>query len=254
MDPNNKTEIADEIIDAIPTPTVETTPIETPAEQVTETPAEDKPFLHTDTPSLLGKSEGKPADAPAATDTTDVPVESAPEPALEPIKYEFKVPDGVAVDENRISTYTEILNKHNLPAEAAQEFFDLYASEAQDYAQRLEQHAWEESHRAFAETRKEWRGKVMADPEIGGAGHQTAMTQIGRMRDLFVPERDQKEFNDFLDTTGAGDHPAFLRLFYRMGAKFDEGVPAPMPAAPAPQSSKRDQRRKLLYNHPESQS
>jgi hypothetical protein len=74
----------------------------------------------------------------------------------------------------------------------------------------------------------------MADEELGGAGYNTTMGSIARMRDMFVPENRRDEFESFLSTTGAGDHPGFLRMMHNLARVFDEApMPPPGPRPPA---------------------
>ena len=70
----------------------------------------------------------------------------------------------------------------------------------------------------------------MADPILGGSGHQTAMGAIARMRDRFVAEADRPAFETFLRVTGAGDHPQFLKLLHNVSRAYDEpALPPPNP-------------------------
>jgi hypothetical protein len=79
----------------------------------------------------------------------------------------------------------------------------------------------------------------MADPAIGGAGHDTAMKRIAYTRDALISDakpgtpqhaQDVKEFNEFLAITGAGDHKIFNKMLYR-GARYVMEPSAPAPGA-----------------------
>ena len=74
-----------------------------------------------------------PAKFDATAPVVDAPVE--PVATAEPIKYEFKLPDGLTVDETRMGAYSDVLNKHKLPAEAAQEFLDMHTTAMQEFVQ-----------------------------------------------------------------------------------------------------------------------
>jgi hypothetical protein len=237
-------------------------------------PAAAEPFApHTETPSLLsafGKdgasADAKPAEPAADQAPTappgDKPAEAAakpgetkpgdpavdakpPEPAApEPIQYpDWKLPQNVKPDAEMLGKYTEALSEHRVPAEAGQKLLDMHAEALQHSMQSYADFLAREQHRVFGETRQSWRNEAMADPEIGGAGHHTAMGVIARMRDRLVSDHkpgtpeylaDAKAFDQFLTVTGAGDHPAFLKVMYRVGKFLDEPALPPPNVGPVP--------------------
>lgn len=207
-----------------------------------------------ETPTLLEeagkKPDAKPADKPAEAKPGDKPAEAKSAEAAKPapVQYQaFQFPEGVKIaDQKAFDEATGILAQHQISQEVAQDLVNRHVKAMQDYAA----HVASEQQRVFAETRKGWRNEVMADDLIGGSGHQTAMGVVARMRDLFVPEAERKAFNDFLRLTGAGDHPLFNKLLYRIGMKFDEAPQAPMPHNPPPDRGKAPGgRRAALYDH-----
>lgn len=72
-------------------------------------------------------------------------------------------------------------------------------------------------NRLFLKTREAWAKQVMKDKTIGRRNHRKAMKTIAAARDMIVPKDRRPEFNEFLRITGAGDHPAMLRMFYHAG-------------------------------------
>ena len=244
-------------------PVVEPTAPETPVE-----PTQDDPASAHDEPTLLetlGKEE-KPAETTDATPVDEKPVEEtatnpvkaaeetaaaeATEPAPDVTFEKFEVPEDFRVDDTRMAEFTGLLGKPRTQ-ETAQAIINFGIDQMRMYAEQL----GNAQHQVWTDTRKGWRDAVKADPELGGAGYDTAMARVGRMRDLFVAQSDQQAFNDFLRVTGAGDHPAFLRFLYRVGQKFDEGIQAPAPANPAPDRGRRGGRGRMsaLYDHSRSQ-
>jgi hypothetical protein len=229
---------------------------------------------HTDTPTLLEGAkveEPKPAEAkpaePAKPAEAKVepakeaakpdakPVESAKpaEDAQEPIVYQpFKLPDGIVTDNERMTEYTATLGKHRLSQEVGQELLDLHSKSLQQFAAAYGENVLANQHKTFADTRAEWRKEVMGDPEIGGAGHQTAMGAVARMRDLLVPEKDRKAFDDMPRVTGAGDHPAFLRVLHNVARFFDEPGLPPAGATPPPNNGRAPGKRGLRDIYRES--
>lgn len=219
-------------------------PAETPVAQpetTTENPAEPaKPSAH-DEPTLLEQAGEKPVETPAPQP------ESVPQaPHYEP----FALPDGLTADAAQMDAYTALLGEHGVAQEAGQKLLDMHAGAMQRWADHLA----EEQHRIWSETRAGWRNAVLSDEELGGSGHQTAMQAIARMRDLLVPEKHRQAFDDFLRVTGAGDHPAFLRLLHVAARHFDEPPPAPAGAMPTPDrgGAASGARRGVLYDHPRS--
>jgi hypothetical protein len=116
------------------------------------------------------------------------------------------------------------------PAEGAQRLLDLHTQAMTRFAEQT----LAEQHRVFHEYRQQNVKAVMADSELGGAGHMTAMGAVARMRNLVGGEMlnprttaDGKpmisEMDEFLQTTGAGDHPVFLKMLHRFARYFDEG-------------------------------
>jgi hypothetical protein len=219
-----------------------------------------KPALHTDTETLLEGVTKKP-DAPAETAPDapkpeevkaeaekpveppkpeeaakpEVKAEAKPEAApVEPIVYEdFTLPNGLKPDADKMEIYRGVLQEYHLPQDAGQKMLDLHTTAMQSYADSLAT----EQHKVFGDMRAEWRQQIMADDILGGAGHQTAMKAVARARDALIssakpgtPEfaSHEKEFNDFLRITGAGDHPALIRMLHNAARKLDE--PAPMGA------------------------
>lgn len=199
---------------------------------VTEPAKPAEPNAHAEATLLEGadKTVEEPA-KPAKVDEPAKPVEVAKVDELAevvvevpPITYEaFKLPEGVKFQEKELKEAQELFGSMKLTQDQAQSLMDRYTGEMQ----RFTEHLQAEQHRVFSETRKAWRDEVLADPQIGGAGHQTAMKAIARMRDALVPKADLPAFNDFLRATGAGDHPQFLRLLHSVSRFMDE------PTAPA---------------------
>jgi hypothetical protein len=214
---------------------------------------------HTDTPSLLEtlRAPGEVAEAPKPDAPAVVEPEKAAEPAapeapkpveppapepvvLEPIVYpEWKLPEGIQPDKEALGKYSEILGEHRIAPEVGQALLDKHTEAMRQYAEHLSR----EQHRVFGETRANWNKEIMADPELGGAGHQTAMGAIARMRDRFISsakpgtdqyKSDESAFNQFLAITGAGDHPQFHKMLHRIAAVLDEPRLPPPNAGPVP--------------------
>ena len=220
------------------------------AEPAEPAPAgEVKLIPHTETPTLLQEAGAKVEEKPTEAKPDEVKQPEPPKPG-EPITYtDFTLPEGLKFDDKRLSELKSTLSKYGLSQEAGQELVSLHANVMKAYdAQTLAN-----QHKAFLDMRKGWVNDAMADPEIGGAGFQTSLKAIARMRDLLVPEADRAKFDEFLSITGAGDHPAFLRLLHNAARYFDEPAAPAAVGTPVPQRGKGNGRAQVLYDHPTSQ-
>lgn len=180
-----------------------------PADAAVETPKSAE-ALAADAPKPDGKAtvdSPKPAELPAS----DKPADPAP------IAYEFRFPENAdpkSVDKPALDKYTSILNKAHVPADAAQEALDLHLEQIQATAKRLATHQWD----VFNRQQESWQDKVRADPELGGSRIRTVMRTAASFIEKFGGSpAQQKAIMDVMRTTGAGNHPEVLRLFYRAG-------------------------------------
>ena len=154
---------------------------------------------------------------------------TAPEaPALEAPAYgEFKLPDGATVDGESLEHATALFKEAGLPQEQAQKFIDLALSREQAAATRGVQ--------AFVDLQTKWVSEIKADPEIGGTRFEASMASAGRAIDrLGVPG-----LKEALNLTGAGNNPAIVKAFVRLGQmvsedRFAPGKDAPPAAARTP--------------------
>lgn len=209
------------------------------AEQAAAAPA-DKPA---DKPAEPAKpaAAAAPAADPAKPDdpaATAAPTEPAPaaEPApLEPIDYGYTLPETIQMDDALKGTFHTALDAFRRdPSTGAQGLVDLHNQSMQQYAEQVQA----DQMKVWNDTRKDWQTQVMADEQLGGAGYQTTMGAVARMRDLLVHEKDRPAFDHFLLTTGAGDHPEFLRILHNAARLFDEAPLPPPEPRPAPNGGK----------------
>lgn len=204
-----------------------------------------KPEASVAEPTLLEKFDAEKAKGAEAAKPgdPDKPVETAPAPELPKLDYfkDVKIPETIRLDDAQRGDVTAALDalRGGKTAEGVQKLFDLHDKTMQAYAEQLSRDQWA----TFNETRKVWRTQVMADPVLGGAGHNTAMGAIARMRDLAVSdakagtkeyEAQRAQFDEMLRVTGAGDHPAFLRFVHNFARFFDEPALPPEGARPPP--------------------
>lgn len=189
-----------EILDVRPaaTPTPDPTPAPTP----TPTPT---PTAVTTDPAPIPAPTPKPGETPPA----------APEAYTD-----FKAPEGHTLDKATIDKVIPIFKELGLNQDAAQKLVDLYA------VQQIE--AAKAPGATYEALRTDWRSKVNADPEIkayateGKTGLDAIKVDIGRALGTLDPTL-ATEFKAAMDLTGAGDHPAFVKAFWKLSQGITEG-------------------------------
>ena len=233
-------EFAPSLLDEAAKPTAEPKPGEKPPE-----PAKaDEPAKPAD------KAAEKPGDGkPPAKDEPA----AKPEPPA-PIEYAFTYPEGVKpadLDAERMGAFTGILNESRVPPAAAQKMLDLHLDEVRRVEQAITDRQWD----VFASTQKEWRDQTMADPEIGGSRHETALRTVMSLVDAYGQRfqgtkeprnaeaiaAERKEMLDVFRATGAANNRLILGLLHFAGDKLREGSPrpAPPPRGPNPNTGSR---------------
>jgi hypothetical protein len=161
--------------------------------------------------SLLG---AKPeSETPAAEATEQAQQEQkapAAEEAARPTYGEFKLPEGVAVDADSLKPATALFAESGLSQEQAQKFIDL--------AMARETAATTRSVQAFVDLQNQWVSEIKADPDIGGERLKGSLASAARAIDRL----DVPGLREALTFTGAGNHPAVVKAFVRLGQMIQE--------------------------------
>ena len=124
-----------------------------------------------------------------------------------PEKYEFKDADAKVVEKA-----TPIFKELGLTQAAAQKLVDFYNAQAQEGLKLVES------------MRADWSRQTNALPEV--ASNPKAIEDMGRAKAVIF-ENDPKglaAFNEAMDLTGAGDHPAIVRAMLRFASRVNEGT------------------------------
>jgi hypothetical protein len=203
-------------------------------------------------PNLLEKVDAERADAakaakaaepakpePAKTAESVKPAEGKAAEAAKvepdkPVEYNFEIPEFIKKDDPRIGAYTDILRENGVSPEIGQKLLAMHAEALGEYAK----HTLASQTSSFENFCRDQEKLVMADPEFGGAGFNTAKQAVARARDALISSaqpgsqlyaQHMKEFNDFNRATGAGSHPAFWRMLHNAARFIDEpqasGIP-----------------------------
>lgn len=210
-------------------------------------------------PTLLERFDADNAPAEAAKDDKAAPAapEAKPEPPA-PVEYKYEAPEGISLTDEARGEIASALDAFRAnPIEGAQGLLDLHAKFINEAVTSVRNDQTE----VFNNTVHDWEKAVLADPIIGGAGHETAMRAVARARDFALSSvpQDQREpfradFEHFLRVTGAGSHPAFLKFVHAFSPLVDEGrevggdIMPPRDIGKAPPGAKRSGNG--LYDHP----
>jgi hypothetical protein len=155
---------------------------------------------------------------PASTETADgktVLTKAEEAPPSAPEKYEdFKLPEGVKLEGDQLKSAQDLFKDLNLPQDSAQKLIDFHVAQLKA--------STETSNKAYEDMRSDWQTKTKADPELGPKLPQIKET-IGRALSTLNDPKLVSEFSQAMDLTGAGDHPAFVKAFYKLSQAVTEG-------------------------------
>jgi hypothetical protein len=175
------------------------TPSQTaPTPPETPTPAEAKPEtqpVKTETePSLLNKEDPQAAGAPD--------------------KYDFRLPEGMELTEDGTKEVDTLFRSLGLNNASGQKLVDFYV-------QKLNE-ATEAPYKMWNDYQRQWVDEIKADPEIGKRLPEVRAT-VARAIDGLGDAKLANEFRQAMDVTGAGNHPAFVRAFWKLAQQVTEG-------------------------------
>lgn|SRR5215467_2333528 len=141
----------------------------------------------------------------------------AAEPVGAPETYgDWKTPDGWVMDDGVRGEIAPLFKKMNLTQAQGQELVDFYIKHTTESANA--------PYNAWNETQDKWIKEVKEDPDIGPKLNEVKTT-LSRAIDV-VSSGDAKlatAFRDAMDYTGAGNNPAFIKMFYKMAQMLTEG-------------------------------
>lgn len=175
----------------------------------TETAPTDAPAGETATPILGGeKPPESTADNPE-TKKSDEPTKTEAKPEV-PEKYEFKVPEGMTLDEAALAQFEPLAKELGLPQEQAQKLVDLYAAQKQADAKALAD--------SWTKQQQTWNQEMAADKEFGGQNFNTTKNQANAVLAKFSTPEEVKA----IEAMGLGSYPPFVKALARMGKAMGE--------------------------------
>jgi hypothetical protein len=216
-------------------------------------------------PGEAAKPEGdaaKPAEAKLGPDGKPIETPKEPEkPAA--VDYKYALPETVKLDDTKKTELHGLLDAFRADPANVQPLIDYHAARMAEHATAVDAH----NRNVFNEMRQENRKAIMADPVLGGSGHQTTAQAVARMRDLLIPQDmlQPRQFDDgkprlsiadeFLESTGAGDHPVLWHILHNAARYLDEPQAKDMPANVRPPKNHGKPPKgglRQLYDHPRS--
>jgi hypothetical protein len=157
----------------------------------------------TDAENAAAKAEhdkGKPAD-----DADKVPDDGV---------YKLVMPEGVELDTVLLDALAPEFKAAGLTVKQAQVLADKFVAHQQSAAK--------EQAEGWAKTISDWADAAKADPEIGGAKWDATVRHATSVIGRFATP----EFKEYLNASGAGNHPEVIRFMARLGAMIGEDAPA----------------------------
>lgn len=176
------------------------------------TATETKTEVKTETPEVKAAVTAITAE-PAKTEVkTEAKVEE--KKTSEPIKYDVKIPEKSSVTQKDVDAILAQAKEKGLSNEQAQMLIDARHDQA---AKTLAEYQTREVERVKAEAPK-WLEQLKADKEIGGERFNESIENAKRV----ITKYGDKEFTDFLNNSGLGNHPMVARIFAKIGKAFGE--------------------------------
>lgn len=150
------------------------------------------------------------------------PLGGKPVVPAESVKYEFKAPEGVTLDEGQTKSYTELATKLGLKPDQAQEVLDYYGKDVvKPLVEQVTKAVTEANTKAFTDLTTTWKAEIDKDPDLSGANREPAQAIIGKALDTYF----SKEAREAFDMTGAGWNPHIVKGILKMAQALSEGQP-----------------------------
>lgn len=183
-------------------------------------------------PALLTPEQQAAADKAAADKKTadDAAAKKAADEKaageFKPIKVEdIKLPEGVELDNDLATGFVDLVNTHKISPELQQALIDLQSKSMQALSAKDSEN--------WTKTQGEWETQIKADPEYGGTKFEATMSNVGKFVNTFGDDAAKEAF----DVTGAGNHPAIIKMLAKAAVLITEGTHVP---ADTPGEGKKD--------------
>lgn len=155
-------------------------------------------------------AEGEGAPAAEGEGEAPGPLDTVPEDGV----YALTMPEGVEVDQELLGALAPQFKELGLTTSQAQALADKFIA--------AQQSKMEGAQAQFAETVSKWVDDAKKDPEIGGAKWDSTVKNASGVVSRF----GSPELKEFLNSSGAGNHPELIRFMAKVGAMIGEDNPA----------------------------
>lgn len=163
-------------------------------------------------PSIVTSADPTPEPTP---DPVEPVVEPEPEVEEPPLTWDaIEVPEGIELADDVKDEFLAVFNADDLtPAQAAKQLLSLHGRMMESVATEMVSR-WEH-------TQAQWREEVAALPEFRGVNPEQPRAEIARILNRYGSAEARKAF----DLTGAGNHPAIVRMLLKIAKDINEEAP-----------------------------
>lgn len=153
-------------------------------------------------------------------------------------KWAPKLGEGHKLDDTTLGEFRGFAKERKLNAGLAQSLVEFDLKRQERFVKELEA--------SVASDRKAMRESLKTDKDFGGAKYDESMRHVQRA----VAKYGDPELAKFLDA-GAGDNPALVKAWARIGKDLAEDKVAPVTTKTAPPSGEKAELQKLFDKSPE---
>jgi hypothetical protein len=130
-----------------------------------------------------------------------------------PEKYEFKAPEGITLDPVMVEKFAPIAKELGLTQSKAQTLIDLAAE--------MQQRTMDGVFEMHEQRKVTWLEEAKKDPEIGADVSGKPEDSVA-LRAFNTIAQGSPGLKSMVDELGIGNHPEFLRVFYKIGKNMRE--------------------------------
>lgn len=176
--------------------------------------------------------EIKPTDTKPVEEAKKIEGNQSEEPAQLPTYEAFTLPEGVTLENERLSDFTKTLAEFETNTKAdhaevqklGQQLVDRYVTDVTKTIERYNENVMNQ----WEKQKNEWKDSFIADPEIGGNRQETTLNSAKEfIRTHGGTSEQQSEFLKLMGSTGVGNHPAMIRMLANAMNANREGKPLP---------------------------
>jgi chemotaxis protein histidine kinase CheA len=206
----------------------------------------DKPPEKKDEPTEAKKPEEAKPDTKEGEKTTEALAEQPPAP---PVYDAPKIPEGVSIDNARLSEFDKKLGEyelkgkvdHALMAEVRQMVINEYATEVQRIGEQVQQYQRD----VWGRLNEQRIGELKSDPELGGNRIETTLGNAKYVLEQFGgTKEEQAQLLQIMDAGGVSNYRGFIRFLHNIY----ERTKAPEPITPNPPRGPSGQNQRSWYD------